>query len=162
MVIMGIDPGTASMGYGVIKIDGERPVLKEHGVVRTGPSLSMPKRLGVLYSNLDDVAKKFKPQLIVIEKLFFNTNSKTAMSVGQARGISLLVAAHNNIEVVEYTALQAKKILSGYGRADKKEMQKAVRKILGISQVIKPDDANDGVAMALCHFRIDSGHKDED
>ena len=161
MVIMGIDPGTASMGYGIIKIDGERAVLKDHGVVRTGPALVMPKRLGVLYSNLDDVAKKFNPQLIVIEKLFFNTNAKTAMSVGQARGISLLVAAHNNIEVVEYTALQAKKILSGYGRANKKEMQKAVKKMLGISQTIKPDDANDGVAMALCHFKIVLS-KDED
>lgn len=156
MIIMGIDPGTASMGYGIITIDQERPVLKEHGVVITKPRLTMPQRLGVLYEHLDDVTRKFKPDLIVIEKLFFNTNSKTAMSVGQARGVSMLVAAHNNIEVVEYTALQAKKILSGYGRADKKEMQKVVKEILGISTIIKPDDANDGVAMALCHFKMGS------
>lgn len=154
MIIMGIDPGTASMGYGIIKIDGNRAILKEHGVVRTKPGVTMPKRLGVLYSHLDDVTRKFKPDVVSIEKLFFNTNSKTAMSVGQARGISMLVAAHNNVVVVEYTALQAKKILSGYGRASKKEMQDAVKKHLGISTTIKPDDANDGVAMALCHFKL--------
>lgn len=155
MIILGIDPGTASMGYGVIKISENRPILKDTGVIKTVPKMHMHKRLGVLYSNLNDIALAFNPQLIVIERLFFNTNAKTAMTVGQARGVSMLVAAHNGIELTEYTALQAKKILTGYGRADKKEMQEAVRKVLGLSTVIKSDDANDGVAMALCHYLLD-------
>ncbi len=154
MIVLGIDPGTASMGYGVLKLTKKRAILKDHGVIRTHPDLEMQKRLNVLYTNLNDVAKEFSPELIVIEKLFFNTNVKTAMSVGQARGISMLVAARNNVPIVEYTALQAKKVLSGYGRSDKKEMQEAVKKELGIRTIIKPDDANDGVAMALCYFKL--------
>lgn len=154
MKILGIDPGTASMGYGVISVDLDRPVLKDFGVIRTVAGYEMPKRLSVLYTNLDDITKKHKPELVVIEKLFFNTNSKTAMTVGQARGVSMLVAAHNNVSVVEYTALQAKRALTGYGRADKKQMQDAVKKILGISEIIKSDDANDGVAMALCYYLL--------
>jgi len=154
MIVLGIDPGTASMGWGVIQMTKERPILKGHGVVRTHPDQEMHKRLDVLYTNLDDVAKKYNPKIVVIEKLFFNTNAKTAISVGQARGISMLVAAHNRADLIEYTALQAKKYLAGYGRADKKEMQEAVRKMIGMSQIIKPDDANDGVAMALCYYKL--------
>lgn len=154
MVILGIDPGTASMGWGVVNIEKDKPKLASHGVVRTKPDMVMPKRLDILYSSLSEIADDYKPELIVIESLFFNTNAKTAISVGQARGVSMLVAARNNIIVTEYTALQAKKAITGYGRADKKEMQKAVKKILGLKKVIKPDDANDGVAMALCHFML--------
>lgn len=157
MIILGIDPGTASMGYGVLTILENGPVLKDSDVIKTNPEMEMHKRLGVLYACLDDVAKVFKPDLIVIESLFFNTNTKTAISVGQARGITMLVAAHNNAAVKEYTALQAKKALTGYGRADKKEMQKAVMEILGLTKLIKSDDANDGVAMALCHYMLTEG-----
>lgn len=154
MIVLGIDPGTASMGYGILKLTKERPILKGHGVVKTRPEQEMHKRLGVLYSNLNEIAKEYKPDVVVIEKLFFNTNAKTAITVGQARGVAMLVAAHNSADVTEYTALQAKKYLAGYGRADKVEMQDAVSKMLGISEVIKPDDANDGVAMALCYYKI--------
>ncbi len=154
MIILGIDPGTASMGYGVIQVENYKPKLRGQGVIRTHPDLEMPKRLEVLYRNLYDVTEEFKPELFVIESLFFNTNTKTAITVGQARGVSMLVAAKNNISVTEYTALQAKKALTGYGRADKKDMQIAVKKMLGLREEIKPDDANDGVAMALCHFLL--------
>lgn len=154
MIILGIDPGTAAMGYGVIKIDNHAPILKDFGVIKTLSGQEMHKRLSILYANLDDITKKYKPELIVIESLFFNTNTKTAMTVGQARGVSMLVAAHNNVNLTEYTALQAKRVLTGYGRSDKKQMQDAVKEILGLSQVIKSDDANDGVAMALCHFKL--------
>jgi len=155
MVIFGIDPGTARMGYGAIKVSpGIPPVLRSFGCIVTKPEMTMPKRLKVLYTNLYETMKEFSPDLVVVEKLFFNTNVKTAMTVGQARGISLLVAADQDIEVVEYTALQAKKQVAGYGRAGKKEMQESVRKVLGLSQVIKSDDANDGVAMALCYYFI--------
>lgn len=159
MIILGIDPGTASMGYGVIKIDKKKPLLQGQGVIRTKPDVEMPKRLEILYSNLIDITKEFKPKVIVIESLFFNTNAKTAISVGQARGISMLVAAKNDILVTEYTALQAKKVITGYGRSDKKEMQKAVKKLLGLRKIIKPDDANDGVAMALCHHMLSLDEK---
>src|SRR3989344_4691394 len=155
MKILGIDPGTASMGYGVVDVtSSNRPILKDHGVIITKTEIDMPKRLEVLYAGLNELAKIHLPDIVVVEKILFNTNVKTALSVGQARGISLLVAAHNNIIVFEYTALQAKRLLAGYGRADKKEMQEAVKKHLGISSIIKPDDANDGVAMALCHLKI--------
>lgn len=154
MLILGIDPGTASMGWGVIKATPERPILKDFGVAKTHPTFPMYKRLGFLYSHMDDIAKQFRPDLIVVESLFFNTNTKTAITVGQARGVVMLVAAHNNIDVTEYTALQAKKIISGYGRASKKEMQEAVKNCLGMSSIIKSDDANDGIAMALTYFML--------
>jgi crossover junction endodeoxyribonuclease RuvC len=144
------------MGYGIIEIKKNKPKLQGQGVVRTHPDQEMPKRLQLLYTHLDEVAKEFKPEIIVIESLFFNTNAKTAISVGQARGISMLVAATNDVEVIEYTALQAKKAVAGYGRADKKQMQNAVKKMLGLKKIIKPDDANDGVAMALCHFLLET------
>jgi crossover junction endodeoxyribonuclease RuvC len=154
MIILGIDPGTASMGYGVIEIVKEKPKLKDQGVIRTNPNEEMHNRLGVLYSNLKEIVTEFNPELIVIESLFFNTNAKTAISVGQARGVSMLIAAHYKVDVTEYTALQAKRVITGYGRADKKQMQEAVKKALGLSKIIKPDDANDGVAMALCHHLL--------
>ncbi|MBP7928251.1 crossover junction endodeoxyribonuclease RuvC [Patescibacteria group bacterium] len=155
MIILGIDPGTANMGYGVLKIAKDKSIaLRDSGVIKTYPGVSMPKRLTVLYANLNDVVKTYKPDIVVIERLFFNVNVRTAMTVGEARGVSMLMAAHNDIDVVEYTALQAKKILTGFGRAKKKEMQEAVKNILGLSQIIKSDDANDGVAMALCHFKL--------
>ena len=146
MIILGIDPGTASMGYGVLQVEDLKPKLKDKGVIKTLPDLEMPKRLEVLYSNLYNITEEFKPELFVIESLFFNTNTKTAITVGQARGVSMLVAAKNNISVTEYTALQAKKAITGYGRADKKDMQIAVKKMLGLREEIKPDDANDCVA----------------
>lgn len=159
MIILGVDPGTASMGYGVVKIADDRVILKDWGVIKTMPEMPMSKRLSVLYSNLNDVAVTFKPQLIVIERIFFNTNAKTAMTVGQARGVSILVAAHNGVDIEEYTALQAKKVLTGFGRSSKKEMQDAVKKALGLSTHIKSDDANDGIAMALCHYLLTQGRK---
>ncbi len=152
MIILGIDPGTASMGYGIIKVEKDGPVLKGHGVIKTSADALMQKRLEVLYSNLIDISKEYKPNIMSIERLFFNTNAKTAMTVGQARGVAMLAAAHSGLEIVEYTALQAKMELTGYGRADKKQMQEAVKKIIGLSVPIKSDDANDGVAMALCHY----------
>jgi len=154
MVILGIDPGTASMGYGIIEIGKKDISLADQGVIKTKPDMDMPKRLGVLYASLNDVIRRHQIDLMVIESLFFNTNAKTAISVGQARGVCMLVAAHNNIDVTEYTALQAKRVLTGYGRADKVDMQNAVKRTLGLSQVIKPDDANDGVAMALCYYLL--------
>ena len=152
MIILGIDPGTARMGYGLINYQGRGKItLLDSSTFITPQEFQMPKRLKMLFSNLKSLTKDFSPEVIVIEKLFFNRNVSTAINVGQARGVAMLVAAERKMSVFEYTALEAKKDITGYGRADKKEMQEAVKSILGLTQVIKSDDANDAVAMALCY-----------
>lgn len=156
MTILGIDPGTARMGYGVLCIEKEtKPQLLEVDTLITHKDLNMPQRLKFIYERLSEIVAKHSPDVMVIEKLFFNTNVKTAIAVGQARGVSLLASADRNIHLFEYTALEAKKVLTGYGRASKDEMQVAVRDILGLDVKIKSDDANDGVAMALCFIKKD-------
>jgi len=157
MIILGIDPGTASTGYAFIKVTkgvGAKslPKIVAYGVVSTGKDLEMHKRLKYIHLQLVSLCKKYKPELMVIERLFFNTNVKTAMTVGQARGVALLVGAEYDLPIYEYTALQAKLALTGYGRAEKSVMQKAVQDYLGLTDKIKPDDANDAVAMALCYL----------
>jgi len=155
MIVIGIDPGTARMGYGVIEVKskGKKIKLIDGEVIITHPDLEPEKRLKFLYDTLISVLKENKPDVMVIEKLFFNTNAKTAIAVGQARGISMLAAANKKVKVVEYTALEAKLALTGYGRSDKKTMQDAVQKILGLNKKVKSDDANDAVAMALCYVK---------
>jgi crossover junction endodeoxyribonuclease RuvC len=155
MIVIGIDPGTARMGYGVIDVknNGKKIKLIDGEVIVTHPDLEPEKRLKFLYDTLISVLKKTKPDVMVIEKLFFNTNAKTAIAVGQARGVSMLAAANKKVKVEEYTALEAKLALTGYGRSDKKTMQDAVQKILGLSKKVKSDDANDAVAMALCYVK---------
>lgn len=155
MIIIGIDPGTAKMGYGIIEADnkGKKISLIESDVLITHPDLEPENRLKFLYNSLSDILVKFKPDVMVIEKLFFNTNAKTAIAVGQARGISMLSAAKKKITVSEYTALEAKLALTGYGRSDKKVMQEAVKKTFKLKDKIKSDDANDAVAMALCYVK---------
>lgn len=157
MIILGIDPGTAKTGYAFIQTrKGVKakslPKIVVCGVVTTGKDAKMPRRLKYLHIQLSSLCKKYKPDLMVVERLFFNTNAKTAISVGQARGIVLLVGAEYDIDVYEYTALQAKFVLTGYGRAEKGVMQEAVQKYLGLEEKVKPDDANDAVAIALCHL----------
>lgn len=154
MIILGIDPGTAKMGIGLVEVDNRKKVtFIKSDVLVTHPDLEPENRLKFLYNELRSIIKEFSPDVIVIEQLFFNTNAKTAIAVGQARGICMLAAANSKIKIHNHTALEAKLQLTGYGRADKKEMQESVRKILGLSQVIKSDDANDAVAMALCYIR---------
>ncbi|HNS71162.1 MAG TPA: crossover junction endodeoxyribonuclease RuvC [bacterium] len=156
MIVIGIDPGTARMGYGILEYSKKSPhkiKLIKSGVFITKPDQDQQNRLLQLYRNINELIDSHKPDSIVIEKLFFNTNAKTAMIVGQARGIVMLSAADNNLKMFEYTALQAKLVLTGYGRSDKKEMQEAVRKTLSLKEVIKSDDANDAVAMALCYLK---------
>lgn len=154
MILIGIDPGTARMGCAIIdfKNDGVTSLVASE-VITTSSELEMPSRLKILYNRLAEIISLHKPDSMVIERLFFNTNAKTAINVGQARGISMLAAAHNDLNVFEYTALEAKLVLTGYGRSDKKVMQEAVKDILGLDNIIKSDDANDAVAMALCHLK---------
>lgn len=157
MTILGIDPGTAKMGYAFVRVPKRKgrkivPTVLACGVVTTGKDLEMSRRLKYIHIQLTSLCKKYKPTLMVIEKLFFNTNVKTAMTVGQARGVALLVGAESELDIFEYTALQAKLVLTGYGRAEKKAVQEAVKKYLRLVDYIRPDDANDAVAIALCHL----------
>jgi len=156
MIILGIDPGTARLGYGLVKVDkGKKLKLIESNVLITKPSLTPENRLKYLFKCLTLVVKDHKPDVMVIERLFFNTNAKTAIAVGQARGICMLAAANKKVKVHDYTALEAKLILTGYGRSDKKIVQEAVRKIFKLNKQVKSDDANDAIAMALCYIKKD-------
>lgn len=158
MKILGIDPGTARMGYSILEIPEKptvTPIVIETNVIITPAEAEMHHRLKLLYKNLTEIIKKHNPEIMVIEKLFFNTNVKTAITVGQARGVAMLTAANKKMYLYEYTALQAKLVLTGYGRSNKKEMQAAVKESLGLESIIKSDDANDAIAIALCFVKKD-------
>jgi crossover junction endodeoxyribonuclease RuvC len=148
--IVGIDPGTALLGFGVIDVDDD-PVLVDFGVVETTAEDAMPLRLLSLYESLTTLLDRFRPEAVAIEQLFFARNVTTAITVGQARGIALLTAAQANVDVFEYSPSQVKHAISGYGKADKQQMQEMVRIMLGMEFTPHPDDAADGLAVALCH-----------
>ena len=157
MRIIGIDPGTAILGFGVIdSIKGLQPVLVDAGVIRTPSDQSDGQRLATIYSELTNIIKENKPEIIVVEKLFFAQNVTTAMTVSQARGVVLLVGERANLELFEYTPLQIKQALTGYGRAEKKQIQEMVRVILKLKEVPKPDDCADALAAAIMHSMIAS------
>lgn len=152
MLILGIDPGTATTGYALLEVKDGGVVLREASAFATPQELDLPKRLMLLNQMVAQKLTEVKPVCIVVEKIFFNTNIKTAIAVGQARGVSLLQAAIHNIPVYEYTALQAKLVVTGYGRSKKKDVQVAVKKYFNLEKLIKPDDASDAVAISLCHI----------
>lgn len=152
MPTLGIDPGIASTGYGLIKEDGERLKVIDYGCIKTQSSLENTSRLKILYRELKAIVKKYKPKAIAIEKLFFAANRKTAMAVGQAKGIVILAAAEMNLKVIEYTPLEIKVAITGYGKADKKQMQSMVKTLLKLKSIPKPDDAADALAVAICHL----------
>lgn len=152
MILLGIDPGTATTGYGVIDISNPKSLSNiDYGQIKTSKEQLMEERLYKMYNSVVALVEKHSPNAMVIERLFFNTNAKTAISVGQARGIYMLVAGMYKIPIFEYTALEAKMILTGYGRSEKKEVRVAVEKLLNIKTQIKPIDASDALAMAICH-----------
>ncbi len=153
MRFLGIDPGTATTGYGVIDVNGDNsaePV--DYGHIKTDKLNLMSHRLVKIYDHARHLVEKHSPDAIIIERLFFNTNVKTAITVGQSRGLFILIAGQYNIPVFEYTALQAKMLLTGYGRAEKEKVREKVAEMLNIKTTIKPIDASDALAMALCHL----------
>jgi crossover junction endodeoxyribonuclease RuvC len=155
MIILGIDPGTATTGCGLIKVDrkkGAAPCLIKYEKVVTAAGDEMCDRLKKLHDDLSRIVKEHKPNALSVERLFFNTNIKTAMTVGQARGVIMLVAAEQRVPFFEYTALQAKKVLTDNGRADKKQMRRAVQEFLKLAEEVKSDDCADALAMAICHW----------
>lgn len=151
MRIIGIDPGTGILGFGVIDWDGRKATLVDAGVIRTPVKEDDAVRLLTIYEELTEIIKLTKPEVMSVEKLFFSRNVTTAMTVSQARGVVLLTAMQAGIGIAEYTPMQIKLALTGYGKADKKQMQEMVKLTLGLSQVPKPDDAADAIAAALTH-----------
>ncbi|MFA4834210.1 MAG: crossover junction endodeoxyribonuclease RuvC [Patescibacteria group bacterium] len=151
MIILGIDPGLADTGYGIIKKDERgRLICKEYGVVKTGAREELGKRLETINKKLNEIIKKHKPKLIAVEQLFFCKNVKTALLVGQARGVILLTARQNKIPTVEFTPLQVKQAVSSYGQAEKQQVQKMVKLLLNLKELPEPDDAADALAIAIC------------
>ena len=151
MRILGIDPGYAIMGYGVVELIGNKFKVIEYGSIMTESRKNMTDRLKHLYYELMQLINRTDPDVAAIEELFFNTNTTTAIKVGQARGVSILACANSGIETNEYTPLQVKMALTGYGRADKKQVQEMVRLNLGLKDVPKPDDCADALAAAITH-----------
>lgn len=151
MRILGIDPGYAIMGYGVLDKVGNHFKVVGYGSILTDADMAMEDRLVYLYDELQYIIDKFGPEEASIEELFFNNNAKTAIFVGQARGIAVLACAKAGLKVAEYTPLQIKQALVGYGRAEKKQMQAMVKTILNLKEVPKPDDTADALAAAICH-----------
>lgn len=158
MLILGIDPGTATIGFGFVEVDDQTaPVAREYGVISTDKAMPMPQRLAVMYADMCELLKAFAPDVMAIEELFFLKNVNTAMPVAQARGVLMLAAAHHEVPVTGYSPAQIKMTVTGSGKAQKPEVQEAVRDLLGLATIPRPDDAADGLAIALTHWRILEG-----
>ncbi|MDB5166338.1 MAG: Holliday junction resolvase [Candidatus Saccharibacteria bacterium] len=154
MRIIGIDPGTGILGFGVIDVVNRNAQLVDAGVIRTPVKEDDAVRLLTIYEELTDIITATKPQMMSVEKLFFARNVTTAMTVAQARGVVLLCAMQAGLEIAEYTPMQIKQAITGYGKADKKQMQEMVRAILKLKVIPKPDDAADAIAAALTHAQF--------
>ena len=150
MKILGIDPGTATTGYGVIESNRGKLHAVEYGCIRTSKHNSLPERLSEIYSDLQKLIKKHRPQTMAVESVYFYNNVKTAIAVAQARGVVLLCGRQNNIPVREFTPLQVKSSMTSYGKAEKKQVQFMVKTLLGLKSIPKPDDAADALALAIC------------
>ena len=151
MRILGIDPGYAIVGYGIINYNCGKFSVEGYGAITTKAGEPFADRLASIYADLEYLIKKYKPEALAIEKLYFNTNTTTAIDVAQARGVIVLGAKNNGLEIYEYTPLQVKQSVTGYGRADKKQVQEMTRVLLGLDSVPKPDDTADALAIAICH-----------
>ncbi|HHU48994.1 MAG: crossover junction endodeoxyribonuclease RuvC [Caldicoprobacterales bacterium] len=152
MIILGIDPGMAIMGYGVIESNGNKVRALDYGVVTTPSDMETPQRLLRIFDSVEGLIQKYSPDAMVYEELFFNKNVKTALTIGHARGAAVLAGARQAIDLYEYTPLQVKQAVVGYGRADKQQVQGMVKLLLNLKEIPKPDDAADALAVAICHM----------
>ncbi|MBP3348194.1 MAG: crossover junction endodeoxyribonuclease RuvC [Clostridia bacterium] len=152
MRVIGIDPGLALMGFGVVESDGYRFKVLDYGVLETPAHTKDGDRLLCLFKGLNELFEKYQPDAVSVEELFFNKNVKTAIAVGQARGVALLAVTNFGIPLFEYTPLQAKQAVVGYGRAEKQQIQHMVKTILNLKEIPKPDDAADALAIAITHI----------
>ena len=153
MIALGIDPGTAITGYGIVKDAPDGRLFEiDHGVIRTDPKTPYPLRLKKIHDDIAFLIEQHRPQVAAIEELFFSKNASTAMVVGQARGVVILTAVLAGLELSEYTPIQVKEAVTGYGRAEKMQVQYMVKTLLGLAEIPKPDDAADALALAICHL----------
>ena len=151
MIILGIDPGLATVGYGVLKYEKNKFTTIAYDVITTPPHIPVHVRLKMIYDDLQKIITTYNPDELAIEELFYNTNQKTIISVCEARGVIVLCAHQNGLAISEYTPLQVKQSVVGYGRAEKIQVQTMVKNILKLDKIPKPDDAADAVALAICH-----------
>lgn len=149
-IILGIDPGLATTGFGIVQQVGDDYTVIDYGCITTQPDMAFADRLSTIYDDLNQVIEMYKPVQCCIEELFFCNNAKTAFLVGQARGVMMLTLLQQGIEISEFTPLQVKRAITGYGKADKKQMQTMVMHLLSLKSIPKPDDAADALALALC------------
>jgi crossover junction endodeoxyribonuclease RuvC len=152
MLVLGIDPGTAITGWGLVRRHGGDLTLVDYGTITTSSEMALPQRLQAIYRELGDIVARHQPDGAAVEKLFFSSNARTAMAVGQARGVALLAMADAGLPLHEYTPLQVKQSVCGYGKATKEQIQKLVQMLLGLDFVPQPDDAADAIAAAICHI----------
>ncbi len=150
MRILGIDPGYAIVGYGVVDYSKNRFAVVGYGAITTSPKSRFENRLMDIYNDMLEILEKYKPDRLSIEKLYFNTNSTTAIDVAQARGVIVLAAIQKGVEIHEYTPLQVKQAVTGYGRAEKHQVMEMVKSLLSLKAVPKPDDTADALAIAIC------------
>ena len=151
MIIIGVDPGYAIVGIGVIEYNGNKFRPLEYGAITTPAGMPTVDRLKKIYDEMTLLIDKYQPDAVAIEELFFNSNQKTAINVAQARGVILVSVTNRGVPIFEYTPLQVKQSVTGYGRADKMQIQQMVKTLLNLNVIPKPDDAADGLALAICH-----------
>ncbi len=157
MRIMGIDPGIAITGYGILDYNGSQFRTVDYGAILTEAHTPLPRRLNKLYNQLKKLLEDFQPRHFAVEQLFFNKNTRTALTVGQARGVILLAAEQNDLQIAEYTPLQVKQAVVGEGRAEKQQVQYMIRLLLGLAEIPRPDDVADALAIAVCHaYRVNA------
>lgn len=151
MRILGIDPGYAIVGYGIVDFDGMHFKTVGYGAITTKANMQFSCRLKAIYDDMITVIQKYQPECMSIEKLFFNTNTTTAIDVAEARGVIMLAAENKSVKIYEYTPLQVKQAITGYGRAEKHQIMEMVKGLLSLPQIPKPDDTADALALAVCH-----------
>lgn len=163
MIILGVDPGTATTGYGIIKLNKKTKEIRcvDYGCIYTKQAETAADRLYKLYKQMRFLIKKYKPKAMAVENVYFFKNLKTAMPVSQAKGVVILTAAKNKLPVFEYTPLQVKLAITGYGAADKQQIQRMIQAILKLNQPPKPDDAADALGIAICHIKSINLSKDK-
>ncbi|HEY4681693.1 MAG TPA: crossover junction endodeoxyribonuclease RuvC [Candidatus Acidoferrales bacterium] len=159
MRVLGVDCGTASTGYGIVELAGGRCRMLAYGAIRTSPSWELPQRLQKIHRELKTLAERFAPEAMAIEAVFSAVNVRSALKLAQVRGVALLAAAETGLPVSEYSALEVKRGVVGYGRAEKCQVQRMVRQLLQLEVIPEPDDAADALAVALCHLHTASTHK---
>ncbi len=153
MVILGIDPGVATIGFGIIRAERGRNTLLQYGVITTPPGIPLSQRLAQIYDDMKQLIETFRPDEMAVEELFFSKNITTGIAVAHGRGVILLAAEQLGIPVFEYTPMQVKQSVVGYGKAEKKQVMLMTQRLLGMKEIPRPDDAADALALAICHSR---------